>query len=760
MSVIDKLTYQTTIDPSGWGKGLSEGQAKFDKFNADVNAKLSKMSVPAPKIEAPKSGAGAEGNPSADLAATILPLAGKIQSALLSAFAPLNGFAAKFSGQFDKVGATIIAISARIDSHLKFPTFQAGITNIRNSIKTTFAESEGRAKQFATVVDRGLGFVQLQSKVSSFIGSIGGLNAKMGEFSKLKAPNLSFDNSSKSITNITNVTKGATQAFKGLGVQIALALGAFGLVFKGVQFLKDGIAGATNLNETISKTDAVLDDASGGVKKFADEMASKFGLVKGEVLDVASGIGGLGKGLGGLSGAGLEKFTTDFTKLAADLSSFKNISLQEAGKALQVGLSGEQSDQLKQLGVVMTEATVKAFAYANGIAKVGHELTEQEKLTARAGVIQKALADASGDLDKTAGGTANQFRKFTGTITNLGTTIGTALLPIIDKSLGLLNTFADYAGKAFGDSQGPVSGFVDKVTTGLDYVSAAFNNWDATVEVVKLSIAEKLNQLVDIFAVVGPNVANIGKYIADNWLLLIGDAFDGIMTGLQNLWKNFQSIGDGIIKFLSNPTGGFEVNWTPILDGFEATAAKLPEVIKPVLTDMSREIADASKPIFDEVQRKAEAAKAKAAAVAKAASAPGGAKVVGKDQLDAQKDLESFAKSLKDKVQSPISKYIEDIAKIDEAQRQGLINGAEARKGKLKAGEDAGFGGPVKLAGALSAGSTEARSAILGAINGKGSNTLEEQNKQIAANTKQALVLQAQMIAALNGMAKPQVVRM
>jgi hypothetical protein len=383
----------------------------------------------------------------------------------------------------------------------------------------------------------------------------------------------------------------------GIGATIA---GAFA-IYKGFDFLRDGIKGATDLNETISKTDAVLGSASGAVKAFADEMNSKFGFVKADTLDLASGIGGLAKGLGGLRGEKLAGVTTNLTKLAADLSSFKNIDLKTAGEALRIGLSGEQSDQLKALGVVMTEDAVKAQAYASGIARVGEKLSESQKFAARSALITKGLADAQGDLERTGGGAANQGRKLQGILTTIGTEIGAVLLPVLTEGMILLNEFGASILSSFQTNKSAIEGWKETFLGAFDYVVATIHNFPAALEVVRLKAIEKLINIGEYFAVLGPNAIMVAKYIGRNWLLLIGDAFDATITGLKNLWSNFQAVGTAIGEWFADPTQGFHVNWTPLLDGFKATAEKFPALIRPVLTDLSKEIAAAAKPIGDEV---------------------------------------------------------------------------------------------------------------------------------------------------------------
>src|SRR3546814_6746259 len=71
-----------------------------------------------------------------------------------------------------------------------------------------------------------------------------------------------------------------------------------------------------------------------------------------------------------------------FAQLAQDLGSFYNVDTETAIQKLRSGLSGE-SELLRDFGVFLTEANVKAKALEMGLTGVGDELTEQEKILAR-----------------------------------------------------------------------------------------------------------------------------------------------------------------------------------------------------------------------------------------------------------------------------------------------------------------------------------------------------------------------------------------
>lgn len=133
-----------------------------------------------------------------------------------------------------------------------------------------------------------------------------------------------------------------------------------------------------------------------------------------------------------------------FSQLAQDLGSFYNTDTQTAIDKLRSGLSGE-SEPLRDFGVFLTEANVKAKALELGLTGVGNELTEQEKILARYQLILEATTNAQGDVERTSGGTANKIRAAKAAFEELQIAIGTKLLPVItpliDKLAGMLNAF-------------------------------------------------------------------------------------------------------------------------------------------------------------------------------------------------------------------------------------------------------------------------------------------------------------------------------
>ena len=234
---------------------------------------------------------------------------------------------------------------------------------------------------------------------------------------------------------------GVASTAKGVGVAMVAAFGAQQII----RGITSTIMAGANLNETIAKTGVVFGAAGGVVTDAADQMADDFGTPRQAFLDAASSIGLIGKAAGQSQGdaAGM---ATEMARLAADASSFYNIPLEEALGSIRSGLVGE-AEPLRRFGVLLSEAAVQEEAVRLGIAEVGDELSEGEKVRARASLITAGLADASGDLYATQDSLANQLRNVQGDIGNAAAALGQQLVPAvsaaIDIGYGAVEMFGD-----------------------------------------------------------------------------------------------------------------------------------------------------------------------------------------------------------------------------------------------------------------------------------------------------------------------------
>lgn len=150
--------------------------------------------------------------------------------------------------------------------------------------------------------------------------------------------------------------------------------------------------------------------------------------------------------------------STGVVQLAADMASFRNIGMEEALAKIQAGLVGE-AEPLKALGILVDDATVKAYAYANGIAAQGAQLSAAEKVTARWGAILQQTANDQGDLARTMESPSNQLRIMQARIEEAATSLGVALMPAVSQVVGVIASLVPYVQAAvqwFTALPGPV----------------------------------------------------------------------------------------------------------------------------------------------------------------------------------------------------------------------------------------------------------------------------------------------------------------
>lgn len=639
MAIIGNIIVRMSADSEPFTKGMTVSAQSLDQVTAAADRAQTAVEsmdlskgLPAGPARPPGSPGPASAVAPAEQAkpaidgGAIAALGSQIHSSLIRAMSPINQFASRFAVQFNQVAGTVTTLARRIDNSMRLPLLEKTLTGVQTHLRQGIASASAKAAESLSFLERATlrlgpaanvavsGFLRL-GKLQGFLDNLGRVDARpLDRISRMNYSS-SIQGSSALARNFATIAptiERATVSAKRFGAEIALGLGIVGVVFKGVQagvgFFEDGISSASNLNETLSKTRAILGDASAPVEAFADDMGTKFGLIKKDVLDAASSFGGLGKGLGNLKGEELSSFSMKFTKLAGDLQSFANTStLAEASQALTIGLSGEQSDVLKRLGVILNEDTVKQYALANGIAKAGEELSQQQKLAARAGIITQKLADAAGDLERTADSPANAMRRLSGQISNLGTSVGQLLLPALSKGLALFSQLASSALSAFESSKGTFEGWVSSLSEVFDVASVAFRNFDLVMEITAINAKAMGQNVIESLATVPENALIIGGYLLDNWSKLLFDLYNSTRTMSENIDKNILNLFTAIRGYFAGE--GFHFNWTPLLEGFRSTAEKFPELIKPAFVDVQSEIDAASKKLADREGARAAAVK-------------------------------------------------------------------------------------------------------------------------------------------------------
>jgi len=123
---------------------------------------------------------------------------------------------------------------------------------------------------------------------------------------------------------------------------------------------KEAVQAASDLAESTSKVGVIFGNVSEEITKFAAQAASSLGQTRIQAQNAASTFATFGKAAG-LSGKDLSNFSIEFVKLASDIASFNNTSVDQAINALGAALRGE-SEPIRAYGVLLNDATLKAKA--------------------------------------------------------------------------------------------------------------------------------------------------------------------------------------------------------------------------------------------------------------------------------------------------------------------------------------------------------------------------------------------------------------
>ncbi len=238
-------------------------------------------------------------------------------------------------------------------------------------------------------------------------------------------------------------------------------------------FIDDSITAASDLNETMSKSQVVFGQAAQQVSDWGDTSAEAFGLSKQAAVEAAASFGNVFKGLGFAQDTSAQMSET-LVKLAGDLASFNNIDVGDALQKLQSGLAGE-TRPLRDLGVFISEANVKAEAAKLGFHAVNGEFTDGEKIIARYNLILQQTTTAQGDFARTSDQLANSQRKANAELENTKARLGEELIPV---QQGATNALLDF----FTGLNAVADQMSGKVTPDLIQLTERFSGHAAAVK--------------------------------------------------------------------------------------------------------------------------------------------------------------------------------------------------------------------------------------------------------------------------------------
>ena len=222
----------------------------------------------------------------------------------------------------------------------------------------------------------------------------------------------------------------------GLAKKAGMALAAAFSIKKVVDFGKSCLELGSDLAEVQNVVDVTFPSITAQVDKFAQSAAKSFGLSETMAKQYTGTFGAMAKAL--VLRKNKPMIWEPLTGLAGDVASFYNISQDEAYTKLKSVFTGE-TESLKDLGVVMTQSALDAYAMANGFGKTTAQMSEAEKVALRYAFVQDQLTAATGDFARTSDSWANQCRIMKLQFDSLKASIGQGLINLFTPVLRVIN---------------------------------------------------------------------------------------------------------------------------------------------------------------------------------------------------------------------------------------------------------------------------------------------------------------------------------
>lgn len=291
--------------------------------------------------------------------------------------------------------------------------------------------------------------------------------------------------------------EGITRIAKKTGKILAGAFAVKSIKDFGTKCLELG----SDLAEVQNVVDVTFPHMTAQVDKFAQSAAQSFGLSETMAKQYTGTFGAMAKAFGFTEKEAYDMAST-LTGLTGDVASFYNLNQDEAYTKLKSVFTGE-TESLKDLGVVMTQTALDAYAMANGYGKTTSAMTEAEKVSLRYAFVQDQLSAATGDFARTSGSWANQVRIMKLQMEFFMATVGQGLInlftpalkminALIGKLATLANAFKSFTElitgqKSSGTSQiaAPVADLTDtadEAESGLDSAAGAADNLNSSTK--------------------------------------------------------------------------------------------------------------------------------------------------------------------------------------------------------------------------------------------------------------------------------------
>lgn len=343
----------------------------------------------------------------------------------------------------------------------------------------------------------------------------------------------------------------------------ALSFFSFATLYRtAYRLIGQSVNSASEYVEMLNMFNVSMGEYAEEAKNYADKVSDALGIDPAEWMQNQGVFNSIIKGFG-VAGDKAAFMSKNLTQLSYDLSSFYNISTQEAFQKVQSGISGEL-EPLRRLGYDLSVAKLQEEALALGITKKVSAMNQAEKAQLRYYTMMKQVTVAQGDMARTLDEPANQLRVLKAQLTQCAVAWGQLFLPVLTKTLPYLIAFAQVLAK-IGSIFAKLFGYTMKETKGAasDVVESTGEVSDNIEEAT--GKAKKLQKI--LLGIDELNVLPDKTDTSSSGTGIDGSSFDIPLGGYDFLKDSVQSQADGIAQKMLEWLGlTKEINsWTDLL---------------------------------------------------------------------------------------------------------------------------------------------------------------------------------------------------
>lgn len=214
----------------------------------------------------------------------------------------------------------------------------------------------------------------------------------------------------------------------------ALNVAAVAITFRKIgHFIAQAVTESNKYQEDLNLFTVALGQYAAEAQNYAEKVSDVMGIDPAQWLRNQGVFNTLLTGFGDTAERA-QLMSQNLTQLGYDISSFFNISIEDAMQKLQSGISGEL-EPLRRLGYDLSQARLEQTALNLGIKESVVNMTQAEKAELRYYAIMTQVTTAQGDMARTLEAPANQLRILQAQLTQAARAIGNIFIPALNAIL-------------------------------------------------------------------------------------------------------------------------------------------------------------------------------------------------------------------------------------------------------------------------------------------------------------------------------------